>query len=403
MRPDAGDDALVAAARSGSEDAFAHIVRRHERALRSYAARLLRGTGHDPADVVQDVFIRAHAALTSGDQRELALRAWLYRLTRNRAIDMLRSPPAPVSLSADDAPPVPDRADDPVTLIARRARVAAIVRDLAQLPVPQREALLLRELEGLSHADVARELEVSEAASRKLVGRARENLSRAQAARDASCVDVREGLLAAHDARTRPSEHARRHLAGCDACSGFQRELKRTRRAVAALSPGPAILAAVGLGKAALGGGAKAAAVVTGSVVAASAGAGAIVLATSVIGSGQPAPRLVPGSARVLGQRIARGTRLPADYVQVEQTVRLAPVQRLTHAVFTLRCPGGAVAVAPVPDTTGRVDPALRGDSIVNSGDLGRATFIRWRIFWKATRPPHHIDRHLGLLCRKRR
>jgi hypothetical protein len=68
-----------------------------------------------------------------------------------------------------------------------------------------------------------------------------------------------------------------------------------------------------------------------------------------------------------------------------------------------LRCPGGGVAVAPVPDTTGRVDPALRGDSIVNSGDLGRATFIRWRIFWKATRSPHHIDRHLGLLCRKRR
>lgn len=84
----------MAAARAGDEQAFATIVRRHERALRGYAAKLLRGTGLDPADVVQDVFVRAHAALAGGsDARDLALKPRLIRMTRNRVIDVLRAVP----------------------------------------------------------------------------------------------------------------------------------------------------------------------------------------------------------------------------------------------------------------------------------------------------------------------
>ena len=84
------DARLIAAVRAGSDEAFAAIVRRHERALCRYAARLLHGSGHDPQDVVQDVFMRAHAALTGPAEREPDLKPWLFRMTRNRAIDVLR-------------------------------------------------------------------------------------------------------------------------------------------------------------------------------------------------------------------------------------------------------------------------------------------------------------------------
>src|SRR4051812_50217679 len=73
----------------GDEDAFTQLDDRYRAPLRRYARRLLRRSEHDADDVVQDVLIRAHAALRAGDEPE-ELRPWLYRLARNRAIDEVR-------------------------------------------------------------------------------------------------------------------------------------------------------------------------------------------------------------------------------------------------------------------------------------------------------------------------
>jgi RNA polymerase sigma factor (sigma-70 family) len=159
-----GEAQLVAAARAGDEQAFAAIVRRHERALRGYAAKLLRGSGLDPDDVVQEVFIRAHAALTGGDERDLALKPWLYRMTRNRVIDLLRRRGAPAdSLDAGDvaAEPAAARSSEPAQALGRREALRALLADLAELPEQQRDALLMRELEGLSHESVGAQLGVT--------------------------------------------------------------------------------------------------------------------------------------------------------------------------------------------------------------------------------------------------
>ena len=95
----------------------------------------------------------------------------------------------------------------------------------------------MRELDGLSHDDVASALEISPAASRQLVKRARSGLVAAAEARDADCAAIRDDLLTAHDERRRPSEHALRHVRGCAACSEFRAGLKATRGRLRALVP----------------------------------------------------------------------------------------------------------------------------------------------------------------------
>ena len=281
--------------------------------LRAYAGKLLRGTGLDPEDVVQDVFVRAHAALTGGDDRDLALKPWLYRMTRNRVIDVLRRRDrSSESLDAESAaehaaPP----SAEPAQAVGRREALRALLADLAELPEQQRDALLMRELEGLSHTSVAAELGVTPEASRMLVVRARENLVKSVVARDAACPDVRDDLAGAHDARRRPSEHARRHLRGCEPCQTYRAQLRGVRANVALMHPGPALLLALGAGK--LGflgfssGGAKTVATVATAVAVTAGAAGVVIIDRPTLRAGDPAPRAVPGAKVVLGQTIGAG------------------------------------------------------------------------------------------------
>ena len=78
-----------AASPPATREAFATIDARHRKPLTRYARTLLRRSEHDAEDVVQDVLIRAHDALLAGNVPD-DLRPWLYRLTRNRAIDEVR-------------------------------------------------------------------------------------------------------------------------------------------------------------------------------------------------------------------------------------------------------------------------------------------------------------------------
>jgi len=403
-----GDARLVAEARAGSEDAFAAIVDRHERALRGYAAKLLHGTGQDPEDVVQDVFIRAHAALTSGDQRELALKAWLFRMTRNRVIDVLRrGGRTDLSLDAEHAAePVAAPTSDPAHAFGRREGLRAMLGDLAELPEQQRDALLMRELEGLSHDAVAAQLGVTPQATRQLVVRARDNLVKAAAARDATCLDIRDDLAAAHDARHRPTEHARRHVRGCTACKSYHRQLHDVRRRVALMHPGPAILGLLGLaklgGSAAIAGTSKTTALLATATVAVTAGAaGVIVTQHRTLGAGEPAPRIVPGSKNIFDQKIVKGGRLPADTALVDATLRLPPVKRLTTTRMRLKCPRGYLGIAMVPRKRDGRDPGYRGTGLIDPDQVDRSRFIDMEVRWRRTTPPHTVTVTTGLLCEK--
>jgi hypothetical protein len=115
---------------------------------------------------------------------------------------------------------------EPAVALEGRARLRQVIDDLAVLPESQRHALVRRELDGITHAQLARELGMSEPATRSLVHRARGTLAKLEGGRRATCEDVRDDLLAAHDERRRPQARTLRHLAGCAACRDFRTALR---------------------------------------------------------------------------------------------------------------------------------------------------------------------------------
>jgi RNA polymerase sigma factor (sigma-70 family) len=181
--PDAADrgdeDArLVARVRAGDERAFEAIVARHRPRLLAFARRILRDRSDTAEDVVQKALMRAHRALLR-DDREIRLGAWLTTLTRNCALDEIsRTKAYMLPLDAPAAlPPLVDH-DDPARSQERRATVRGMLEGIASVPAEQRHALLRREVDGASHAEIAAELGISGGASRSLVLRARTNLVR---------------------------------------------------------------------------------------------------------------------------------------------------------------------------------------------------------------------------------
>jgi RNA polymerase sigma-70 factor (ECF subfamily) len=173
----AGDEALVAAVRAGSDAAFAAIVHRYEAPLTAYARQVLGGRHHDAEECVQDAFVRALRSITKGDA-EIALRPWLHAIVRNRCLDQLRKPNRTTDLDPHEAV-LADQGPGPVSMIAGRERLDEVVGGVEGLPERQRRALVMHELEDRSHTHIGRVLGVSPGASKALVCRARAGVAQA--------------------------------------------------------------------------------------------------------------------------------------------------------------------------------------------------------------------------------
>src|SRR5919112_1516107 len=142
-------------ARAGNDEAFRIIHDRYRARLFAYTRQMLGGSRSDAEDALQDVFLRAYNALRV-DERPVVLKAWLYRVAHNRCIDHLRRPtPPPADVFEVSRSPMPD----PLAEAERRDDLRRLVADVQRLPEQQRSALLMRELEGLSYADLAVALE----------------------------------------------------------------------------------------------------------------------------------------------------------------------------------------------------------------------------------------------------
>ncbi len=146
---------------------------RYRPRLLGYVRRMLPGAHHDAEDVIQDAFISAYRGLRR-DEREMNLRAWLYRVTRNRCLDEHRRRPSWSPLEPDEhtAP------HEPAEQALRADELRRLVNGIGRLPPRQRRALVKRELEGLSSAQLADELGVTVPAVRALLNRARRRLHR---------------------------------------------------------------------------------------------------------------------------------------------------------------------------------------------------------------------------------
>jgi RNA polymerase sigma-70 factor, ECF subfamily len=176
----ASDEQLVDLVRSGDDRAFAAIHDRYEPRLLAYARQLLGGAHHDAEEVVQDAFVRALRALRA-DDREMALKAWLYTIVRNRALDVLRRPVRTTDIEPH-ALTLRDSAPDPCERYVRSEEIGALVAGLKRLPERQRTALVLHEMGGASHQAIAERLAVTTGGSKALVSRARAGLATTRAA-----------------------------------------------------------------------------------------------------------------------------------------------------------------------------------------------------------------------------
>lgn len=177
------DRRLVRLVREGYETAFEEIVRRYGRPLGRYAAAIV---GSRSEDVTQDAFSKALLALRR-DDAEIELRPWLYRIVRNTALNDLRDrPPAAAELAEAIA-----GGESPAERIEQREELTALMERLRALPEAQRAAIVMRELEGLSHDEIAAALGMSGGAARQAIYRAR------QALRDAAGMLVPLPLLKA--------------------------------------------------------------------------------------------------------------------------------------------------------------------------------------------------------------
>ncbi|HMJ73219.1 MAG TPA: sigma-70 family RNA polymerase sigma factor [Solirubrobacterales bacterium] len=162
------DRRLVTLVREEYETAFEEIVRRYGKPLSRYAASIVGGRSED---VTQDAFSKALLALRR-DDAEIELRPWLFRIVRNTALNDLRdSPPSPEILAEAIV-----GGGNPVEELERREELADLMKRLQALPEPQRAAIVMRELEGLGHEEIAAALGLTGGGARQAIYRARQTL-----------------------------------------------------------------------------------------------------------------------------------------------------------------------------------------------------------------------------------
>ena len=171
---------LVQAARSGDQGAFETLVKANQ-AMAYQLAYRMTGNPEDAADLTQEAFLNAWRGLSAFDGRS-SFSTWLYRLTSNACIDFLRREKRRISLSMtleggedeeDRQAQLPDRRYSPERELEKKEAGAMLRRGLASLAPDYREILILRELQGLSYAEIAQTLELEEGTVKSRLARAR--------------------------------------------------------------------------------------------------------------------------------------------------------------------------------------------------------------------------------------
>ena len=157
----------IAQARRGDLAAFEEVLRTHERQIFTLAYRLM-GNVPDAQDAAQEVYLRLYRQIGSFDE-EREFRPWLNRITANVCTDMLRKRRAMVPLDSVESSSA-DRPDQALDMEQRRELVN---RALESLPPKQRAAIVLRDVEGLSTAEVAEVLASTETTVRSQISTGR--------------------------------------------------------------------------------------------------------------------------------------------------------------------------------------------------------------------------------------
>jgi RNA polymerase sigma-70 factor (ECF subfamily) len=218
------------AARPRPDRAFERLYKRHVGDVYRYALAVMRNPA-DAEDVTQTTFLNAYRAYVEKGSRPEKPQNWLIAIAHNVCRQRFRQSsrrPAEVSFEDDIA----DTIGDDTTPTGDDIR-----RALSHLAFNQRAALVMRELEGRSYAEIAEVLEVSTSAVETLIFRARRAL-REQLEGSITCGEAEFAISRQLDGRLPRQERGqlRGHLRECSECAGFARRQRAQRGALKTLA-----------------------------------------------------------------------------------------------------------------------------------------------------------------------
>lgn len=163
---------VIQRVRNGEREAFRLLVERYQGRAYRLALRVLRDE-EAARDAVQDAFVKAYSALARFEGRS-SFFTWLYRLVMNQCLDAKRRDKSGrevafeegggIELASESSLPLVPEVDGvsfaPAATLMRKELLAHLTRAVEQLPPAARETLLLREVEGLSYAEIATALAI---------------------------------------------------------------------------------------------------------------------------------------------------------------------------------------------------------------------------------------------------
>lgn len=175
------ENGVIRSVLDGNINDFEKLVTAYEKNVYNLALRMV-GDPDDAADITQETFIKAYRALSSfrGDSK---FSSWIYRIASNVCLDFLRSrsrrAQVPLSFENEDEEgeiELPDMSQNPEKVLMKKLSMEAVRRGMEKLPPKQRQILVLRELCGLSYAELAQTLSVEEGTVKSRIFRARKRL-----------------------------------------------------------------------------------------------------------------------------------------------------------------------------------------------------------------------------------
>jgi RNA polymerase sigma factor (sigma-70 family) len=212
-----GDEELAALAAAGDRQAFEVLFTR----FRLLVYRVCMRVCGDPAateDLVQDTFLKVWRALRSG-AHPTAFQPWICRIARNTALDE-RARAA--RRTTAELPPTLESPLDTAGIATVSLQLRALIEDIRALPARQRQALVLRALQGLTFAEIGSLLGIDPNAAKRAAEAGRKNLELMAAGRERRCEELCALLTAPRRGRLPAWVHA--HARACPDCAQLLRK-----------------------------------------------------------------------------------------------------------------------------------------------------------------------------------
>ena len=182
---DTPDEALLVLYSNGDPAAARELAARHLPRVLGFATRILGGDRAEAEDVAQEAMLRLWRIAPEWRAGEAKVSTWLYRVVTNLCTDRLRGKKRRQAVGLEDAPDVADGARSVEATLVENDRLAALNAALETLPERQRQAVVLRHIEGLSNPEIAEVMDIGVEAVESLTARGKRALAAAMAGRRA--------------------------------------------------------------------------------------------------------------------------------------------------------------------------------------------------------------------------